>query len=149
MQTVFRLVGQAAKYVLAPVGVLLLLWAGYLWLDTRAWLTRSVEAPGSVVEVVRVTDRETGAVSFAPRVRFSTADGRTVEFQSTYRSNPPAYSAGQSVTVLYDPSEPNAAAVSGLFAIWGLSIILALVGAAFVAVGVGLALAARHLLRPA
>ena len=137
MQTVFRLAGQAGKYVLAPVGVLLLLWAGYLGLDTRAWLARSVEALGSVAELVRVTDRETGAVSFAPRVRFSTTDGRTVEFQSTYRSNPPAYSAGQSVTVLYDPREPNAAAVSGLYTIWGWSIILAAIGAALVVVGVG------------
>ena len=107
MQTVFRLASQAGKYVLAPVGVLLLLWAGYLWLDTRAWLAQSVEALGSVIELVRVTDRETGAVSFAPRVRFSTADGRTVEFQSTYRSNPPTYNAGQSMTLLYDPMETH------------------------------------------
>jgi hypothetical protein len=145
MRTVLRLAGLAGKYVFAPLGVLLLLWAAYLYLDTRAWLRRSVEAKGSVVEMVRLRDRETGEVSFAPLVRFQTADGKTVEFQSTWRSNPPAYSAGQSVTVLYDPGEPNSAAVAGLFSIWGVSIILAVIGAAFAAIGIGAALAARYL----
>src|SRR5262245_44929229 len=105
MQKLFMIAGVMGKYVIAPLGVLLLLWAAYLYLDTRAWLGRSVEAQGSVIEMVRVRDRETGEVSFAPLVRFQTADGKSVEFQATYRSNPPAYYRGQSVTVLYDPAQ--------------------------------------------
>jgi hypothetical protein len=147
METIFWLAGLAGKYVFVPLGVLLLAWAAYKYLDTRAWLARSVEATGSVIEMVRVRDRETGDVSFAPLVRFQTRDGKTVEFQSTFRSNPPAYSTGQNVTVLYDPAEPNAAAVSGLFSIWGFSIILALVGIVFLVVGIAAAIVAPRLLQ--
>jgi hypothetical protein len=149
MDTIFRLADLAGRYVFVPLGLLLLAWAAYKYLDTRAWLRRSVEAPGSVIEMVRVRDRETGDVSFAPLVRFQTRDGKSIEFQSSFRSNPPAYTVGQTVTVLYDPDDPNAAAVSGVFSIWGFSIILALVGFVFVMIGIGIMLIARRLSQPA
>ena len=116
--------------------------------DTRAWLARAVEAPGSVIEMVRIRDNDTGSFTFAPLVRFQTAEGRTVDFQSTLRSNPPSYSTGDDVTVLYDPARPSAAAVSGFFSIWFGTIIPAIIGAVFVAFGSGAWLAGRVLFSP-
>jgi len=80
-------------------------------------------------------------------VRFKTADGKSIEFQSTTQSNPPAYYAGQNVTVLYDPGKPNSAAISGLFSIWGVSLILGIIGTVFTGVGLALVLAGRRLSR--
>ena len=145
MQRILRFAFSICKFVILPVGGLILAGAAYLYLDTRAWLGRSVEAQGSVIEMVRVLDRETGSSSFAPLVRFRTADGRTVEFQSTFQSNPPAYSTGQTVTVLHDPIRPNSAAIAGLFSIWGATIILSAIGAILLAFGVAAAVVERRL----
>jgi hypothetical protein len=132
-------------YVFLPIGVLIL--AGTVWMavDTRAWLARSVAAEGAVVEMIRVVDRESLSSSFAPLVRFRTADGKSIEFQSTAQSNPPAYYAGQTVTVLYDPAKPNSAAIEGLFPVWGATMILAAIGIMFTAFGVGGVVIGRRL----
>ena len=134
-----------SKFVILPIGILLLAGATYSYWSTRAWLSRSVEAQGLVIEMVQVRDRDTGSISFAPLVRFQAADGRTIDFQSSVQSNPPAYTTGQPVTVLYDPAAPNSAAVSGLFSIWGVSIILTVVGLGFMVFGLAAAIADRHL----
>ena len=126
----------------------MLVGAGYNFVDTRAWLERAVEAPGSVIEMVRIRDNETGSFTFAPLVRFQTAEGRTVEFQSTLRTNPPSYSTGDAVTVLYDPAQPSAATISGFLPVWFSTIILTIIGTVFAAFGIGAALARRVLLSP-
>ena len=43
-----------------------------------------------------------------PVLRFSLPDGRTVETQSSWGTNPPAAKPGARVTVLYDPPTPRA-----------------------------------------
>ncbi len=48
---------------------------------------------------------------FYPSVRFQTADGTTVEFQSKLGTNAPP-SVGDEVTVLYDPAWPEEAKVA-------------------------------------
>jgi Protein of unknown function (DUF3592) len=83
------------KYIFLSIGLLLLAVALYLYVDTRSWLARSVETQGEVIEMVAVRDRESGNILYAPRVRFE--DGRTIEFQSSLRTSPPAYRAGQKV----------------------------------------------------
>jgi uncharacterized protein DUF3592 len=46
-----------------------------------------------------------------PVVRFSLPNGRTVETQSTWGTNPPPAKPGAQVTVLYDPADPTRASV--------------------------------------
>jgi len=149
MPALLRIVVAVGKYFFLPIGALILAGAIYAVVDTKAWLARSVEAEGSVVEMVRVVDRETNSSMFAPLVRFKTADGKSIDFQSSTQSNPPAYYAGQTVTVLYDPGKPNSAAIAGLFSIWGIAIILGIIGTVFTGVGFALAIAGRRLTRPA
>jgi hypothetical protein len=79
-----------------------------------------------------------------PVLRFSLPDGRTVETQSTWGTNPPAAKPGARVTVLYDPAAPTSASlpagnassiVSGVIAaIGGVLIAVGLAAAAFLAV---------------
>jgi hypothetical protein len=146
MQGILRFALFMGKFVIFPVGILMLLGATYLYFDTRAWLKRSVEAQGSVIEMVAVRDRETGSLTFAPLIRFQTTDGKMVEFRSTFQSNPPAYTVGQTVPVLYDPDRPNSAAIVSLFSIWGVTIILSAVGAIFLVVGIGAIVVGNRLL---
>ncbi|WP_157783716.1 DUF3592 domain-containing protein [Bradyrhizobium liaoningense] len=72
-------------------------------------------------------------------MRFQTADGKTIEFQSSHRSNPPAYYTGQAVSVLYDPDQPNSAAIRGVLSIWSLPMVLSFLGTVFLALGTAIA----------
>jgi hypothetical protein len=146
MHGLLRFLSVMGKYVCLPVGVLMLAGSIYLVFNTRAWLARAVEAPGTVIEMVRVRDSDSGSYMFAPLVRFQTAEGRTVEFQSMVQTNPPAYHAGESVTVLYDPAKPGSAAISGWFSIWAVPLILGIVGVFLAVFGFGAAAIGRRVL---
>jgi hypothetical protein len=137
--------GLIFQSIFLGIGLLVLGIAIYLTWSTHAWLGRSVQATGVVVENVRMQNRQTGELMFAPLVRFQTADGRTIEFQSSLRTNPPAYSPGQRVTVLYDPAKPVSAEIASLFSIWFAPIVLWFLGTVFTAVGIGVAVYRRRM----
>lgn len=123
------------KFVLIPIGVSLVIGAGWSAWSTQTWIDRSDEAEGKVIEMVRIRDRDDGGYMFAPLVRFQTGDGRSIEFQSSLRSNPPGYRTGQTVSVLYDPDAPESAAIRGLFSLWLVSMVLGFMGSIFTAIG--------------
>jgi hypothetical protein len=126
------------KFFLIPIGLSLLLGAAWSAWSTQTWIDRTDEVQGKVIEMVRIRDRDDGGYMYAPLVRFETIDGRTVEFQSSLRSNPPGYRTGQTVSVLYDPDDPQSAAIRGLVSLWLTSIVLGFIGSAFLAVGTGM-----------
>jgi hypothetical protein len=130
--TVF--LSRLARFALIPIGLLLLLGAAFSVWTTKAWLARTVEVQGTVIEMLRVRDSEDKGYLFTPIVRFESLDGRTVEFQSGLRTNPPAYRAGQEVPVVYDPSVPESAAIRGVLSLWLMPIILAFIGSIFLAI---------------
>lgn len=130
-----RFLNRLGKFALIPIGLLLLLGAAFAVWSTNAWLSRAVEVNGSVVEMVRVRDSDSTGYLFTPLVQFRTMDGRTIEFQSTLRTNPPTYRSGEAVSVLYDPDEPNSAAIRGFFSLWFMPMILAFIGTVFLAIG--------------
>ena len=130
--TVF--LSRLGKFALMPIGVLLLFGAFWSVSSTRTWIAHTIEVPGSVIEMVRVRDMDKSGYLFAPVVRFKTVEGNTVEFKSGFRSNPPAYRTGQTVSVLYDPGEPRSAAIRG-FSLWLMPLILGFIGSIFLIVG--------------
>ena len=123
------------KFAFIPIGLMLVLGASWTVWSTKTWVAHAIEVPGKVIEMVRVRDREDSGYMFAPVVRFQTIEGSTVEFESGFRSNPPAYRTGQTVSVLYDPEEPHSAAIRGFFSLWLMSIILGFIGTIFLTVG--------------
>jgi hypothetical protein len=126
------------KFVLIPIGLSLLLGAAWSVSSTKAWIAHATEVEGKVIEMVRIRDRDDGGYMFAPLVRFETTDGNTVEFQSSFRSNPPAHRTGQTVSVLYDPDDPQSAAIRGVISLWLNSIVLGFIGSMFLAIGTGM-----------
>ena len=123
------------KFALMPIGALLLFGAVWTATSTKTWIAHAIEVPGTVIEMLRVRDIDNTGYLFAPVVRFKTMQGNTVEFESSFRSNPPAYRTGQAVSVLYDPDEPRSAAIRGFFSLWLMPIILGFVGSIFLIVG--------------
>jgi hypothetical protein len=147
MQRPAVLLNRLGKFVLIPIGVLLLLGTAFSVWSTKAWLARTVEVRGAVIEMVRVRDRDSGGYLFTPLVRFETRDGKTIEFQSGLRTNPPAHHAGQTVPVLYDPDAPHSAAIKGLFSLWLASIVLCFIGCVVLTIGTAMVLLSGRVAR--
>ena len=59
----------------------------------------------------RVINPGSGGV-YCPVVEFKTPDGQTIRFESAFGTLPASHKVGQSVTVLYNPANPQEAEVS-------------------------------------
>jgi len=84
-----------------------------------------------------VESRDAGRrLTWAPYVRFSLPDGRTVEAESRTSSRPPAAREGDRVTVLYDPADPERFDLpASLTARRFIAIVLIVMGAGFAVLG--------------
>ena len=69
------------------------------------------QAQGEVISLASRCDDD--GCTYTPVVRFTTSSGRSVTFQTNYYSSPPAYHAGQSVTVIYSLENPEKAVIKG------------------------------------
>src|ERR1700674_5578988 len=82
-------------------------------------------------------------VTWAPQVQFTDKAGRITRFVNHVSSKPPAYHAGESVRVVYSPSNSERAEIDSFFGRWGLVMIVGGIGAVFLLSGVGLFIAGR------
>lgn len=128
------------KYSFSIIGALLLFGAGSSYKNTSDFLAEAESASGSVVALLKNKSNE--SVSYTPVVKFVDREGETFEFVSDISSNPPAYSVGDEVEVLYSPQNPAEAKLEGI-ALWGSSIILAVLGGVFFATGMLIVLVGR------
>ena len=101
-------------------------WLGY---ETLAFRAQASSAEGEVVALRRHVNDE-GAVLFRPEVVFAPDGGEAVGFVGSVGSNPPAYSVGERVRVLYDPARPGDARLDDASA-WLLPAIFGLFAAIF------------------
>lgn len=121
------------KYVFATIGLGLLIGAIYLYLDKQSFLKTANVAPGLVVELR--ASRSDNSTTYSPVVSFTAKDGRQIEFTSSVSSNPPSYSEGESVEVVYDPANPYEANINGFSSLYLGPLILGILGTVFFLVG--------------
>lgn len=124
-----------AGSIFLPLGLGFL--AGSAWTarsaaDARA---RAVRADGEVVELVEERSSDSSRSMWAPRVRFQVPDGRSFEFVSSVRTNPPTYAVGDRVVVRYAPDRPSDARLDDWLSWWFLPSLLGGLGAVFTIVG--------------
>lgn len=122
------------KYLITVVGLGMLFGAFSLYTNTQDFISGAVAANGKVIELVRSSDSTT----YKPVVQFKTKNGKIVQFTSSSGSNPPSYSQGDVVEVLYEESSPNQAKIKGLFSLWGWAIILGVLGTVFSLIGLSI-----------
>lgn len=100
-------------------GPLYLILFGLVFFGIGAGLTyrqRALEGQGVQVqgEVIYLTEScDDDGCTYTPVVRFETQDGRSISFEGTYSSSPPAYDIGEIVTVTYSLAEPEKAVIKG------------------------------------
>jgi len=124
------------KYLFAIIGLGMLVGSFFLFQNTVSFLDNAVKAQGVVIDLVR--SRSSDSTTYAPTVRFTTAQGVMIEFTSGTSSNPPSYSRGEQVNVLYLESDPDDAKIDSFFSVWGAAVIVGVIGLVFFLVGLGI-----------
>jgi len=93
-------------------GLVFLGLAGWFYLCEFNLERNGYSAEGTVIHLSERINDEDG-LTYAPFVRFTTHDGRTIRFETSWSSYPPAYEVGQTVTVLYPTDAPDKAIIKG------------------------------------
>jgi len=122
------------KIILALIGAGMLFGSVYFSIKTYDFLENSILVNGKVIDMVKSKS------SFAPVFSFKTLKNNLYELKSRTYSDPPAYYIGENVEVLYLSSDPHTAKINGLFSLWGVEIILGIIGAVFVLIPTGMIL---------
>lgn len=124
------------RVIFTLVGLGMLVGAFFSFQSTSAFLETATAKPGVVTDLI--LSRSSDSNAYYPVVRFEDEQGRPIEFQSSSGSNPPGYSRGEQVRVLFAPGEPESARIDGFFSLWGASLIVGGLGAAFFLSGTGM-----------
>lgn len=121
---VFSLVG------LAVVGLSI-----YLGMERADFLETALTASGEVTELIE--SRSDDSYVYYPMVEFTVpGSDRSITFRHDSGSNPPSYSVGEVVSVLYDPQNPRNAIIDGGLFNWFATALTSLLGIVFTAVGI-------------
>jgi hypothetical protein len=136
------------KYSFTIIGLVALAVATILYLHTRTFLETSIVAQGTVIDLVMVeSDRSSSSSgvsirastnSYAPVVKFTTENGLTYKFKSSFSTYPPAYDVGEKVEVLYNKTDPDEASINSFFFIWGGTLIIGSLGLLFATIGLAM-----------
>lgn len=114
---------------LVPLLIACILFPGKLRFTVNAEKTDGQVVSMSYVRDIRMIGKPiSGGRTLRPVVAFKTYDGQEIKFVSSFSSNPPKYSPGDRVGVLYQAENPQNAEVDTFFAVWGVIFILFLIG---------------------
>ncbi len=105
----------------------MMLAGGYLTKVAYTFNETAVEVLGTVISVeVNHSDDST---TYKPTFRFLDVQGRKYTVQTYISSSSYDYNVGQKVSILYDPNDPSNIRINSWFSIWGMGLILFVIGA--------------------
>jgi hypothetical protein len=126
----------SAIFVVSGAGLFLV--AARHFIRRLAFIRNSAVAGGVVVALREERDgMDTQRVRF-PRVRFQTTSGRDVTFEAGMARGGAAWQIGEAVSVRYRVDRPEMAEFDSVVALWGPTVVFALLAVVFVTVGVSL-----------
>lgn len=118
-------------FLLPGIGMLVATF--FIYKSTNTFLKDATRAEGTVIELVR--SRSDDSIVYYPVVVFVSQEGEEIEFTSLSGSNPPSYSKGQTVEILYLPTQPQKAEINSPFSQWGIVTIFGGLGSLFSTIG--------------
>ncbi|MBU0540281.1 DUF3592 domain-containing protein [Patescibacteria group bacterium] len=116
--------------IFAVAGCILLAGSYFFFARAQRFITTGISSQAEVIELVSERSSK-GSYTYAPKFRFLTKEGDQIEVVSGESSNPPEFSVGESVEVLYDPINPHSVLARTFSSLWLVSLILGLMGAVF------------------
>ena len=84
----------------------------FFFVRTRRFLRSAVDATGTILELRESSGSEGGTV-YSAVVEFRIADGRTIRWEESMASNPPAGRPGEQLAMKYDPANRSGRASPG------------------------------------
>lgn len=123
-------------FAFLAAGLIALAVAAAWYSRTSGFVAGAAKAKGIVVDVVPTSSRR--GLAYAPRVEFVAADGSRDSLISSVASNPPAFSRGDSVDVLYDPHNISNARINSFAQLWLGPTIFGGLGVLFAGIGLGI-----------
>lgn len=133
--------GKIIGLVVLLLGLGLLTGGYFTWKSTNSFLATAVKTEGKVIDLERESSKDSkGNTSYTyyPQISFTTANNEDITFRGSSGSNPPSYSRGDIVEVLYDPKNPPNASINSFFSLWLGPIILGVLGGIITLVGFGI-----------
>ncbi|MEN2402185.1 DUF3592 domain-containing protein [Flavobacterium sp. MC2016-06] len=121
------------SYIFGLIGLVFFSGSLYSYLDQQAFLKRAEKVQGTVIELI--VNRSNNSTTFTPVVFFTTKDGKEIEFTSSISSNPPSYNQGESVEMVYDPTNPSDATINAFSSLYMGPLIFGIFGLVFFLVG--------------
>jgi hypothetical protein len=128
----------ASLFIVAGIGLMVI--AYYQAQGTWAFLATAQETSGQVVDLRLGSGNSS---TYHAVIRFTAPGGRTRDFVSSSGSNPPSYSVGEKVVVLYAPGHPEHARLDSFGNLWLGAVVTGGMGAAFFLASAGTFLYAR------
>jgi len=113
-------------FALGPIFLGFSLWS---WIHTERFLHHAYRVTGQIVRLNQ--DDNDGHRLYAPVFRFTAEDGRMYTVESNNYSSPPEFVAGQTVPILYIPSEPASARIETSWQLRGMETVSLLLGWSF------------------
>lgn len=123
------------------IGVGLIAWAGSMIQDSRTLLATAKVTTGVVTDLRLHSSRR--STSYYPVVRY-TAEGVAHAIIGRSGSNPPAYSIGEKVQVIYPPGQPQAGRLNNFMDMWMLPLFPGGIGLVLVLATLGTRIVARR-----
>lgn len=111
---------------------------GVVSLSNNLDLSRNgISAQGTVIDLERHygTKRK---ITYKPEIEYTTSDGETVRVVYSIGSNPPAYSVGEKVKIIYSKDNHEDIVIDSILQIYGLPVIAALVGVVIFFAGIAI-----------
>lgn len=115
------------------LGLIMLGIASYIWYSTKSFTGKATKTSGQVVDMLSERGSK-GGLTFKPVVMYTDARGAQHRYIPSFSSNPPSYEAGETVTICYDPNNPDKARIAGLseytgaFILGGMGLVFSLIG---------------------
>jgi hypothetical protein len=111
-------------FIFGAVGLISFGVSYFFWQQVNKFLSQSLPAKG---EIIGFEENHTDGLTYAPRVRFRTGDGRQIEFTDSVFSNPPGYEIGESIRIFHhrcNLHDARIAKTSRLYFLPGLFLVL-------------------------
>lgn len=99
------------------------LWGVYALFTAYKLENNGSTTTGTVIEMEESSTNEGGCCVYSPVVQFQ-VNGQTYTFDGGNASDPPAYRVGETVSVIYDPNDPNTAQINKWSERWLFPIII-------------------------
>ena len=119
------------------VAVITLTISFFVYRHVHGFVQSASRAQATITKLTERRDHDSDIVYY-PVFTFKDSKGQTHEIDSSSGQYPPAYKVGDTVTVLYQPEQPENAKLDSFFDIWGWAAMLGGFGVLDLVVGLGM-----------